>query len=266
MALDLAGIDYELKFWDMSELKSADMKALNPNGKVPVLETPEGPIFETHAILRYVARASGKLYGSNNFENSQVDQWLDWINSNLQTLAPQFIYQIFGFENFGLNYEKGNLFRAKKSFGDQLKVIDAAITGNFIVGSEVSIADVALVNAIMHYWSFIINEKERKQFPNIAKLIAAVAETPAFIKWWGRVRALPKNLAWPFYDQPAKAAPKKEKKKKQAQAPAKKAPKKPKLADSFPKSEFLFTVLQNDSRSYSIPIKRFYSILKKLNF
>lgn len=239
MALDLAGIDYELKFWPMTELKTPEMLALNPNGKVPVLETPEGPIFETHAILRYVARSSGKLYGSNNYENSQIDQWLDWINSNLQTLAPQFIYQIFGFEGFGLNYEKGSLFKAKASFAQQLQIIENAIgTNNWIVGSEISIADISLVNCIMHYWSFIIGEKDRKKFPNLTNWMNNVAQTDAFIKWWGRVRALPKNLNWPFYAQPAnKAAPAKKQKKKQNNQPKKAAPKK-KKGPSFPETSF----------------------------
>eukprot|EP00178_Gracilaria_changii_P009707 TRINITY_DN2819_c0_g1_i1.p1 TRINITY_DN2819_c0_g1~~TRINITY_DN2819_c0_g1_i1.p1 ORF type:complete len:234 (-),score=39.37 TRINITY_DN2819_c0_g1_i1:668-1315(-) len=213
MALDMAGIDYELNFIQLSELRGPELKALNPNGKVPVLETPEGPIFETHAILRYVARAAGQLYGSNNYENSQVDQWLDWINANLQTLCPQFLYQIFGFEGFGLNYEKGNLFRNKKAFADQLQVLEAAIgSNNFIVGNQASIADIAFVNCTIHYWTFMIGDKERKQLPNISRVYANVAETAAFQKWFGRIRALPKAINWPFFEQ-AQAAPKKQEKK-----------------------------------------------------
>lgn len=179
------------------------------------METPEGPIFETNAILRHIARVSGKLYGANNFENSQVDQWLDWINSNLKTLTPKFITQIFGFEGFGLNYEKANLFKAKKAFANQLKIIEAALIGKTtLVGSEITIADIAFVNAMMQYWTFLICDKERKQFPNISNLMAHVAETEAFKKWWGKIRALPKNLDWPFYDQPKDAQPKKKKEKK----------------------------------------------------
>jgi len=39
---------------------------MNPLGKVPVLETPDGPVFESNAIARYVARLNNNtLYGSS---------------------------------------------------------------------------------------------------------------------------------------------------------------------------------------------------------
>jgi len=85
-------------------------------GKVPVLGTPEGTLFETHAILRHIARSAGKFYGCSPIENTRVDMWLDFINSDLQTLAPQFLYQLYGFEFPGMSYEKSGLFRAKSEF------------------------------------------------------------------------------------------------------------------------------------------------------
>ena len=47
-----------------------NFKKLNPNGKVPTLETPEGSIYESNAILRYVARINenSKLYSKDDFE------------------------------------------------------------------------------------------------------------------------------------------------------------------------------------------------------
>ena len=49
--------------------------AKNPNGKIPVLETPEGYVFESNAILRHIARLipSANLYGTNLHENVIVD-------------------------------------------------------------------------------------------------------------------------------------------------------------------------------------------------
>ncbi|KAL0909400.1 hypothetical protein M5K25_020274 [Dendrobium thyrsiflorum] len=48
---------------------------MNPIGKVPVLETPDGPVFESNAIARYVTRlkADNPLYGSSLIEYTR---WL----------------------------------------------------------------------------------------------------------------------------------------------------------------------------------------------
>lgn len=54
---------------DKDKLKEFKEK-INPNGQVPALETPEGVLLESRAILRYIAR-SGKnktLYGASLFE------------------------------------------------------------------------------------------------------------------------------------------------------------------------------------------------------
>lgn len=52
--------------------------ALNPNGTVPVWQDHDFALYESQAILRYLAREHGRLYGSNSRETAQVDCWLDW--------------------------------------------------------------------------------------------------------------------------------------------------------------------------------------------
>jgi glutathione S-transferase len=44
----------------------------NPNGKIPILETSEGVIYESNAIMRHVARVSGhkSILGSDAFEQA----------------------------------------------------------------------------------------------------------------------------------------------------------------------------------------------------
>lgn len=52
------------------DTKKPEHLARHPLGKVPALETADGPLFESNAILRYLARlnrAAG-LYGSNAYE------------------------------------------------------------------------------------------------------------------------------------------------------------------------------------------------------
>ncbi len=63
LALEEMGLPYETILVDRARdaQNSAAYRALNPNGLIPVLETPQGPIFETAAILLWLADTHGQL-------------------------------------------------------------------------------------------------------------------------------------------------------------------------------------------------------------
>lgn len=63
LALEHRGIAYQARLVDRAVRaeKSAVYRALNPNGLIPTLETPQGPIFETGAILLWLADRYGGL-------------------------------------------------------------------------------------------------------------------------------------------------------------------------------------------------------------
>ena len=55
-------------------MKKPEFLLKNPAGKIPVLETEKGFIFESNAILRHIARTyKPELYGANNDEMALVD-------------------------------------------------------------------------------------------------------------------------------------------------------------------------------------------------
>ena len=60
-----AKVDLEMNnLKSIAETKSAEHLKLNPNGKIPLLETPEGPLYESNAIMYHLARVgSGQLLG-----------------------------------------------------------------------------------------------------------------------------------------------------------------------------------------------------------
>ena len=63
LALEHAQVPYRDVLVDRAAVaqRSAEYLALNPNGLIPVLETPEGPLFETGAILLWLADTHGSL-------------------------------------------------------------------------------------------------------------------------------------------------------------------------------------------------------------
>jgi glutathione S-transferase len=68
-------------------------------GKIPVLETPHGPLFEQHAILRYLARLStGRkhLLGKTPYEEALVNQWLDFVNLEIVPEWAKVVILVWG--------------------------------------------------------------------------------------------------------------------------------------------------------------------------
>ena len=58
-------------------MKEKEFLAKNPTGKLPVLETIDGYIYESNAIIRYIYRLNPDcgLYGENYLEATLIDQW-----------------------------------------------------------------------------------------------------------------------------------------------------------------------------------------------
>ena len=77
---EYAGIQIDVPRFEMGKSnKTPEFLKLNPFGKVPTLETPEGGVFESNAIARFVARqspsAAAQLLGQSPIEQAQVDAW-----------------------------------------------------------------------------------------------------------------------------------------------------------------------------------------------
>ncbi|MBM1632565.1 glutathione S-transferase family protein [Sulfitobacter mediterraneus] len=88
MALDHRGLPYRTQLVDRAsqEQSSAAYRALNPNGLIPTLETPQGPLFETGAILLWLADTHGGL-GPEPADPARGD-FLKWLFFAANTLHP----------------------------------------------------------------------------------------------------------------------------------------------------------------------------------
>lgn len=88
LTLEELGQPYETVLVDRSAAgqKSPDYLALNPNGLIPVLETPDGPLFETGAILLWLADRHSRLAPS--LESPQRGAFLKWLFFVSNTLHP----------------------------------------------------------------------------------------------------------------------------------------------------------------------------------
>jgi glutathione S-transferase len=88
MALDHRGLPYETRLVNRAtqEQSGTAFRQLNPNGQIPVLETPQGPLFETGAILLWLADAHGGLGPAP--DDPERAAFLKWLFFAANTLHP----------------------------------------------------------------------------------------------------------------------------------------------------------------------------------
>lgn len=88
LALDMLGVPFKTALVDRraQAQRSAAYLALNPNGLIPVLETPDGPLFETGAILTWLVDTHGGI--GPRHSAAARGAWLKWLFYVSNTLHP----------------------------------------------------------------------------------------------------------------------------------------------------------------------------------
>ena len=122
--------------------------ALNPNNKIPAIIDPDGPdgalpIFESGAILIYLAEKSGKFLPDNPVDRSEVVQWLMWQMGGLGPMSGQlgFFWKFAGAEYEDKRPQERYLNETKRLLG----VLDRHLEGkDFVAAGQYTIADMAI--------------------------------------------------------------------------------------------------------------------------
>jgi len=180
IAAQYAGVTIATPAFDFEkDRQTPEFKASNPLGKVPILQTPNGNIFESNAIARYVARlrADSGLFGRTFFEAAQVEQWLDFSNNELEAPAGMWLYPIMGFMDFN---QKVNA-EAKKDIEAVFHILQNHLaTRTFIVGERVTLADVVLVSALVGLFKMVLTPAFLAPFGNVVRWFTTCINQPQF--------------------------------------------------------------------------------------
>ncbi|WP_298258780.1 glutathione S-transferase N-terminal domain-containing protein [uncultured Litoreibacter sp.] len=150
IALEEMGIPYEAHTVTLSDadVKSPEFLSLNPNNKIPAIIDPNGPdgaplgLFESGAILIYLAEKSGKLIGRNEAEKAKIIQWVMFQMGGLGPMMGQlgFFYKFAGSQWEDKRPQQRYIDESKRL----LAVLDKELEGkDWIVGAY-SIADIAI--------------------------------------------------------------------------------------------------------------------------
>ncbi|MBR0554665.1 glutathione S-transferase family protein [Ciceribacter sp. L1K23] len=135
------------------EQRTLGFLALNPNGKVPVLQHGEGEsLWEANAIMCFLSDAVGSDFWPRDERQADVIRWLSWDASHF-TLHGATLW----FENevkplFGQGPDHGIVAEAERQLRQFAEVLDDHLSRRtFVVADRLSVADFAL-GAALPYW------------------------------------------------------------------------------------------------------------------
>lgn len=150
IALEEMGLAYEphLVTLSDSDVKSAEFLSLNPNNKIPAIIDPNGPdgapiaLFESGAILLYLAEKTGKLIGTSAADKAHITQWLMFQMGGLGPMLGQlgYFYKFAGAEIEDSRPRERFINEAKRL----LSVVDRQLEGQDWIAGDYSIADIAI--------------------------------------------------------------------------------------------------------------------------
>ncbi len=186
--LEETGLPYEAHRVNFATNDQAtpEFRSLNPNGKIPAIIDPKGPagqpigLFESGAILIYLAEKSGQLLPSNPQDRLHTIQWL---MLQMGGIGPMF-GQVGFFHKFaGKDYEdKRPRDRYVAEARRLLGVLDERLENRrWIMGDQITIADVATfpwVRTITEFYQAgdLVGSTD---FANVARVLAAFDARPA---------------------------------------------------------------------------------------
>ena len=160
IALEEMGLPYEAHLVTLadSDVKSVEFLSLNPNNKIPAIIDPDGPngvpigLFESGAILIYLAEKTGKLIGDSAADKARTVQWLMFQMGGLGPMLGQmgFFVKFAGSEWEDKRPQERYVAEGKRL----LAVLENELEGKDWITGQYSIADIAIapwLNALNFY-------------------------------------------------------------------------------------------------------------------
>jgi elongation factor 1-gamma len=189
--------------FEMAQTKTEAFLSRFPAGQVPALDTPDGPVWESNAIAKYVARKGGVLYGATPYEASVVDAWIDWC-AKIDTALGIWVYPILGYLEFNAAATEA----AKQDLSKLLTILNNhLLTHTYLVGESVTLAYVVLCSSLFTGFRMVFDAKFRKPFTNVVRWFSTVVRQPNFAAVAGPLNLCAEAQVFVPKAAPAAAAP-----------------------------------------------------------
>ena len=160
-------------------LDTPEFRMMNPHGKVPVLKDGDHVIWESHAILRYLAAKHGAetFWDDDPAERSRVDQWIEWSQSTLQ---HDFLNGIFWGYYRTPEEQRDNeaVARSIDKCSAHFGLLDGMLTDqDYLLGETLSLADIPIATHLYRLFNLGI---EWPQWPGLDAYYERLRERPGY--------------------------------------------------------------------------------------
>ncbi|XP_065870667.1 elongation factor 1-gamma-like [Euphorbia lathyris] len=214
---EYSGVEVKMvESFEMSDSKTPEFLKMNPIGKVPVLETPDGAVFESNAIARYVARlkADNPLLGSSPIDYAHIEQWIDFSSLEIDANILGWLKPRMGYGPYLPPIEEATIAALKRGLG---ALNTHLATTTYLVGHSVSLADIIVTCNLYLGFTRSMTKSFTSEFPHVERYFWTMVNQPNFKKIIGEVKQTdsvpPIEKKHAHVKEPAKSKPKDEPKK-----------------------------------------------------
>lgn len=152
--------------------------ALNPNRLIPVLEDGGTVVWESNAIVRYLAAryGTGTLWPEDPATRAAADRWMDWQLTTLQpALSPVFLGLV---RTPPEQRDMAAIGAHAERLGRAMRILDAHLAGRrFVGGDALTMGDIPLGCV---YWRYVNLAIDRPGLPNLAAWHERLAAREAY--------------------------------------------------------------------------------------
>ena len=176
MGLPYERIDAGLHF---GVVDTAEYRHMNPNGVVPTLKEGDFVLWESNAMLRYLAStnpAGRRFWPDDPQSRAHVDQWMDWQQTVVN--APQSVVFQGLIRQTVAQRDMAAISAAAEKVGRAYAILDAALVHRpFVAGHEMSLAEFTLGIHVHRWFNFPI---VRLDLPHLRAWYDRLLARPAF--------------------------------------------------------------------------------------
>ncbi|AOJ03705.1 MULTISPECIES: glutathione S-transferase family protein [Burkholderia] len=164
--------------------QTPEFLALNPNGLVPVLVDGDFALWESNAIVRYLANQYGgaHLYPAEPHARARIDQWLDWQTTALNRAWSYAFLALV--RNEPSHRDRAEIRASCESWTRHMAILNAQLeaTGAFVAGPGYTLADIAIGLSINRW---LRTPFDKPDFPAVSAYFERLATRPGFAEHCG---------------------------------------------------------------------------------
>lgn len=153
---------------------TAEYLAMNPNGLVPVIEEDGFVLYESNAIVRYLAARHASLLPADPRARADVDRWMEWQSTSYTPAMTAIFWQLV---RTPVAQRDAAAIEASRAKSEKLSgILDAHLASRrYLAGDAFSAADI-VVGCAAHRWLNLPMEREPR--PNLERWYAELAARP----------------------------------------------------------------------------------------